>query len=1051
MHGLTIYKSSAGSGKTYTLVKEYLKLVLQRPSDYKHILAITFTNKATEEMKNRIIRALIELIEDKNPNLEKRLREEINNSLDIKKSAQQVLNYILHDYSNFSVCTIDSFFHKIIRATAKEMRLPLRFDIEMDTDRVVAEITDNLFQEVGKNKELTNWLYQFMILKINDDKGWKIEQDIHQIAKELFKERFNTSDTELILTADFVKVLRSIKKDFESKMKSLAERAMVKITTAGLTISDFAHGSRGVIGYFDKVRGNLYDINIYKPGIRVLEALENPVKWYVKSSLKKDEVERLVEDCLQIILGEMLAYYRENYSQYVSVAEVLKFLYVYGIISNLQEKLKKYRDEKDILLMSDTNMLLKNFISQSDTPFIFEKVGTAYKHFLIDEFQDTSNLQWHNLKPLIKNAISDGNSAMIVGDVKQSIYRWRGGNMQLLLNGIKEDLKEYSSITKESVLNINYRSKKNIILFNNEFFKKASDILGSKLPLSAEFLNIAYANNELSQQAPEKDKEGGYINISLIKEKLTNWKEIALQNLLEILKKVKEDNYKYKDVVILVRKNTEGNTIANFLFDNGFKKIVSPESLLISSSPNIQFIINLFSYLNNPSDNIVKTQILYYYLNYINEKPLKKSLHSIFTDFSNKSNTLFNNHLPHEFIKNTPSLIKLPIYDLTEHLIQIFKLNSSPDVYIQRFQDLVLEFSSKDNLSLSNFIEWWEEYGKNSSVILPEDEDAISIMTIHKAKGLQFPIVIIPFMDWKLLPDNRDILWVSSAKAPFDQVSLLPVKSGSNLMESYFNEDYNKELTQSYIDNLNILYVAFTRPEDRLYIISQETTNDKVTTAAELLKEGLNKLNHFSINEMNLFYEYEMGETCSKQHDQSPSSYETLNLDKYPSSKWQSKFAISSESKKLWFSFLEENIKLQKLNYGILIHQILANIQTVDESEDIIDSLYHKGIIEEKEKQELRHRIEDLFKIQEVVQWFSNEWKAKIEREITLPSGEILRPDRVLIKDKKAVVIDFKTGKVEDKHQHQVNKYAQELSKMGYSPIEKYILYTSDKLLHKID
>jgi ATP-dependent helicase/nuclease subunit A len=1044
MQGFNIYKSSAGSGKTFTLVKEYLKLALKNPAEFKQILAITFTNKATAEMKGRIISALVQLIENKNQGLLEILKAELPENIDIARNAQTVLDRILHDYSNFSISTIDSFFHKIIRAFSKEMQLPLRFDVEMNENNVIEALTDNLLQDIGKNKDLSLWLEKLMLHKLADDKGWKIENDIQFIARELFKERFHAKEAvPMEVTEAFIENLFTVKNSFETQMKTLGEEALHIIKKNHLQIKDFAYGTSGVANYFSKIRFKSNPDN-YIPTKRSLEALENPEKWSTKTSLNKEIIEHVVVDGigsdkpLIFLLSDIIEHYNTLSESYYSCLEVLKLVYIYGIINYLKDKLKEYRDEKNLVMMSDTTHLLKQFISESDTPFVFEKMGNTYKHFLIDEFQDTSDFQWHNLLPLVENAIGSNHFAMVVGDAKQSIYRWRGGNMQLLLNGVQKDLGHFKELISEALLNTNYRSKKVIVEFNNNFFKNAAHAIKKNLELeSHDLLDKAYHADEVYQHTASGNKEGGYVKIDFSDPE--KWKETALQKMLVAIKELENDNFALRDIAILVRKNTEGNVIAQFLFENGYTKVISSESLLLWNSPKIQFIINVFYYLNNSQNTIAKTNILFYYAK-LNNWSFQNE--AIFTDFNSPNAKIFEKELPLAFTKQLNHLSKLPLYELSEQLISIFSLNDIPDAYIQRFQDLILEYTAKQKTDIRGFIDWWEKNKNNDkcSVIVPENENAIRILSIHKSKGLQFPVVLMPFADWKLAPDNRDILWVSSNKPPFDINQILPVKPGKGLLNTYFKEAYTQELVQTYIDNINVLYVAFTRAEKRLYAFCPKPTNSKLNAISELIHHclGLDPSEEC----------YEEGKPDIQEIIPEKQQEEIVKLKKYPSSRWQSKLAISSKAGALWTIIDDE--KTENVNYGILIHDVLANIHVAADVDKSIMNIYHAGLINEKEKQELHKKVKDLLLIPEVALWFTDSWDVKNERELLLPDGRILRPDRVIIKDNKALVIDYKTGARDEKHAMQVLEYSSILKEIGYSPVEPYLLYINEMQICKI-
>ncbi len=444
MPNFLIYKSSAGSGKTYTLVKEYLKIVLLNPDDFRHTLAITFTNKAADEMKTRIMEKLGELAEGKDDALLNTLKNE-GVTTDIPAQAKKVLQNILHKYSYFSVLTIDSFFHRVIRAFAKELKLHLAYNIEIDSDKALAKITDDLLAEIGSDPALTRYLEDFALSRVEESKDWKIEKEIMRIGNEIFKERFFEKKSRLKNDVtdnresmkQFIDTIFKITKSFESEMKDCAEKANEIMDRFGLDIMDFHYGRSGVMNYLlNKIKKGEYE-----PTSRIYEVYNDPKAWYGKKFYSP--VKEAVDAGLKDLLEKAVKNYENNYVTYITAKELSKSLYVIGIFKDLMEKLKDYRDEKRVMLISDTTNVLKQVIAEENSPFVYERIGNTYKYFLIDEFQDTSTYQWQNFLPLIINSLSENYFSMVVGDVKQSIYRWRNGNMKLLLEEIYKDLHNF--------------------------------------------------------------------------------------------------------------------------------------------------------------------------------------------------------------------------------------------------------------------------------------------------------------------------------------------------------------------------------------------------------------------------------------------------------------------------------------------------------------------------------------------------------------------------------------------------------------------------------
>lgn len=1056
MQGLTIYKSSAGSGKTFTLVKEYLKLVLKNPSEFRQILAITFTNKATDEMKNRIIKALVELSENRNPHLSKILEEEATIGGDIPSRASEVLDKILHDYSGFSISTIDSFFNRIIKSLAKEMHLPLRFDIEMNQENVIADLSDRLLAEIGNDPELTVWLEKLMFFKLEDDKGWKLEADIHKIAKELFKERnLKEGTTHLADIEAFTTELAQIKKSFEDEMSRIGKEGITLLERNSLGLEDFSYGKAGGAGYFYKVCKKGKPEN-YKPGSRTLDVLENPDKWIPSKSFKKDVLYNVITQSggLQEKVAEANELYNQKAILYYSIIEVLKLAYIYGIFNFLKNKLRDYRDEKNLVMMSDTTQLLKEFITQSDAPFVFEKIGNRYKHFLIDEFQDTSDVQWENIFPLVENSMANGNFTMIVGDAKQSIYRWRGGNMNLLLSDVQTDLTAFREILKEEVLKVNYRSKQTIVEFNNDFFQKSASLFKETLKTNNLIFEDAYSETKLKQEFAEKNKDGGLVRIEFLSESSSqeesveeapdevHWKELALKRLLSTIKQLEGDGYQLRDIAILIRKNSEGNEVSSFLFENGYNRVISSESLLLWKSPVIRFLLNIMQFLSNPDDVVARSAALTWYIQF---RGITTDPALVFTDHKAAyEESILQEVFPLKFLENKERLARSPLYQLTEQLIMVFGLNEVPDAYIQRFQDLILEFSSKDKPDLRTFLEWYHENGESdvTSVIIPETENAIRIISVHKSKGLQYPVVIMPFCDWKLLPNPKDIIWVSSSESPFNASISLPVNPTKNLTETFFSEAYSNELVQNYIDNLNILYVAFTRPEDRLYVFTPLSDESKLTCVSSLLFQTLSGNENFdAVN--HVFQKGEAGKVSESSIEP-----ESEKLENYPITEWESRLRLSHNS---IFEVMGLSEKNEKVKFGLLVHDVLSRIITPGDSEKILDEMIFKGIISEEEKVILGNQLKEIFSVPETVNWFSPHWKVINETEIMLPEGGVVRPDRVLVNGKNAILVDYKTGNYEKKHEQQVIKYRNILREMGFNEVEGYLFYVSDLKVLKVD
>jgi ATP-dependent helicase/nuclease subunit A len=1050
---LVIYKSSAGSGKTFTLVLEYLKLLLKSPSSYRSILAVTFTNKATEEMKTRIIKALVAVAGGKNDELTKKVLEKTGLTAEqAQERAKTSLDYILHDFSGFSVSTIDSFFSKILRTLARELQLPLRFDMELDTDSVIREITNMLLDDIGTDKWLRKWLGDFVMEKLSAGEGWKIEPQIHLIAKELFKERYRIlhPDKNAGPTGEFLNALLKIKSEFQNYMKSEGETVCKLIQDHGLAVEDFAYGKGGPAGYFVKICNSTGKEDDYLPGTRFLGALDNIESWSSKKNPRRSEVMSIAEKELIKRANFIYTHYQKKFPEYVGAVNVLKTIYLSGLINSLDLKLRQYRDENKLVLISDTNMLLHRAISGEDAPFLYEKSGNRYKHFMLDEFQDTSDFQWSNLLPLVENALGSGNYTMIVGDAKQSIYRWRGGNMQLLLSGVQKNLEQFKTLTRLEVLSSNFRSRELIVDFNNRFFEYAASLLS--LESEKETIDNAYHSKDLKQKFERGLPGEGYVAVRFLEngtrdddaeeneesEIISGWKALSLSYTLETLHRLYENNYQPRDIAILVRSNREGKEIISYLMEHGITRIISPDSMLLKQSTAVMFLISAMQFVHDTANQVALAHMVYFYQGTVKGKSVLNH-HELFA--LQKSG--LKKMLPDEFSSRVESMKKMPLYDLTEELCRIFELNKQPEAYIQRFHDLVLEFSAKYQSGLGDFLEWWEENKEKEtcSVVIPSGENALRVMTIHKSKGLQFPVVIIPFCDWKLNPQSNDIIWLTSDQLPFNMLPAHPLKPVKSLDNSVFSEGYRKEIEKSHIDSLNLLYVAFTRAEENLFIFSPDCKTEKISKASQLFKSAMMADSEWrtALDAPAKFLE--IGKMFSRSEIHSEKGDETTALTSWLSNPWK---------ERLWFSVSKRKIsvsdpEIPDTTYGLLFHKIMSAINSEKDADALLNK-YADSPFSEK----LRNEIMQTLQLSKKYGWFDEQLEVVTEAELLVEDGTIVRPDRLILKGNKAVIIDYKTGPEESYHPDQLNNYASVLAKMGYNEIKMFLIYPASGTIREV-
>lgn len=1042
----SIYRSSAGSGKTRTLAKKYLELALRFRADYfKHILAVTFTNKSTQEMKDRILAYLNDFSNDKEKDLAHELQQELGlDASTFKLQVQEVRSQILHKYSQFSISTIDAFFQRVIRAFTREAGLAGDYRLEVEHGEVVDEVIDNLMEELGSNKELTGWVVEFAKNNLAEDISWDVRPGLRVFAVEIFKEEFRLAEREIIEATSrpgfFSKLKSELTKhrsEFLNFIRPRATDAMKAIHDQGLSVEDFKFGSKGSLyTHFAKLSA-LKNVKDYPESrVRAENDFTVPKGVVQEKSLRRNDVLILAEQKLIPLLKEINSFFKKNNARALSAELVLNNFYAFGLITDISRKLKEYKQENNMMLLSDAPYFLNSVIGESDTPFVYEKVGSFYRHFLIDEFQDTSGLQWQNFKPLILNNLDAALRSTIVGDVKQAIYRWRSGDLYLLQKHVGEQIGEhrYESFT----LDRNFRSSRQIVLFNNAVFKTAAQLIARER-------GNAIAEEVYRDVSQEINKSSdGFVQVSFLQgEDGEKWDEIALQQVPESLEKLQALGVVLKDIAILVRKNEDGQRIVAHLLEykhsgkakEGFKyDVVSNESLKLEGAGSINLLISALQYLKSPDNDIVRAQLLFEYTRL--NKPTN-DLHQVFTG---SNQTTFESNLPESFTRQKSSLKKLPLFELTETLIDLFGLGKVPGEleYLQTFQNEVLTFSSRERNDIGAFLDWWDETGKKKSIQVSGEVDAAQIISVHKSKGLQFKYVIIPLCSWSLDHSQNPMMWVKADQPPYDTAGFLPVNYSSQLEESFFAEDYQEECTRAYLDNLNLLYVALTRAEHGLIITAPYSKeNKKLGTVGNLLHNIVQKPD-FALQWNAKEKIWKTGEWSNYEKSREGFS-SSLPLNQYTANAWQSKLVIRHSAAGHFQQ--QENEITTRIKYGIHLHTIFSRIRYRDELDETFIALQHAGIINEQEKPVIRELVDELLNNQIIASWFDKSWEVRTEVPILLPGGEESRIDRLLIKLQQAVVVDFKTGNPSNADTQQVNGYLETLGKMNFKDVKGYLLY----------
>jgi len=1025
-----IYNASAGSGKTHALTKEYLKIVLSRPGSFGQILAITFTNKAVNEMKERILNSLydfssINTIEEASVLFVDLMSELEVDLKTLNQKAKRTLKDILHNYGFFDISTIDKFTHRLIRTFAKDLKIAQNFEVVLDTDLLLSEAIDNLLEKVGQDKGLTKVLMDFALEKINEDKSWDVSFDLNKIGKLLFNET-NTDHLKLIKDKDLTdfenlkKLISKHIKDYKYELVENASKALVLIHDNGLVTTDFKSG------FFPKFMMKIASGNI---------ALDFGAGW--KQNIEKEPF--YTKSCPEDVKAKLDSLHpqfvivfnkiKEAFHQLQFLINIYKNLVPLTVLNAIQKEVKKIQEERGQLSISEFNTIISNEIRNQPAPFIYERLGEKYRHYFIDEFQDTSELQWNNLVPLIGNALegedNQGNtgSLFLVGDAKQAIYRWRGGKAEQFLNLISQKTNPFVISPKTLDLPSNYRSHEEIIKFNNDFFTITSPLLNNQL------YNDLF---EKGNQQRFNNKKGGLVQLTFLESKDEQdldllYAEEVLNTILAIL----NEGHSYNDIAILVRDNKHGVLLADFLSEKEVP-VISPDSLLIANNKKVQFLIDLLHY-NDHKDDLEASYSILYYLS--GEHENKHALIS-----SHLSD--LENFLREVYGFDICSLNQKSVFDGLELAIKQFELIDGSDAYLTFLLDIVLEVEQKEGTGVHTFLSYWEKKKEKHSITAPDNMNAIKIMSIHKSKGLEFPIVIFPYANSNIYKEIDPKLWIPVDNSRFNEFGEVLISKKKEVVD--YNEiaatAFEDEQHKLELDAFNILYVALTRAERALYIISQKDSaslkSDRKTHYSDVFIHYLKEKNLWSDSNPT----YTFGTLHPNSSIQNDSALEK-DIPYQFTNKESPNFSIMTKAGLLWDT--EQEAALSK---GNLVHHIMGLIDTKDDIDPVFIDLEHKGLINTSEVAGLKTKIGQVVNHNNLRKFFSKEVVVKNEKEIITRKGEILRPDRIVIDGNRATLIDYKTGKENTSYIKQLNSYANALETMGYEIENKIITYINDDI-----
>ena len=1071
---LLVYKASAGSGKTFTLAVEYIKHLILNPRAYRQILAVTFTNKATAEMKERILQQLYGIwVSDpaSEPYLN-RIREDLQwknlSEDDIRLAAGTALQYMLHDYSRFRVETIDSFFQSVMRNLARELELSPNLNIELNNTEVLSDAVDSLIEKLTPSSPVLAWLLDYINERIADDKRWNVSNEIKRFGWNIFDESYIEQGEGLrqqLKAPNTIKLYRNELREMETEaleqMKGFYDQFIGELEAYALTPEDLKGGARGIGSYFRKLRdGRLSDKDTVNATLK--NSLDDAKNWATKTSAQKNEIIRLAETSLLPLLQDAETFRPRNNKIVNSCRLSLQHLNKLQLLAHIDEEVRELNREHNRFLLSDTNALLHNLVRDGDSSFVFEKIGANIRNVMIDEFQDTSRMQWDNFKILLLEGLSQGADSLIVGDVKQSIYRWRNGDWGIL-NALGTKDASFPFPVRVETLKTNRRSETNVIRFNNNLFTAAVEYLNmlhlKELQEDCHPLQRAYA--DVAQESPRTEAKG-YIKATFLEpDEEHDYTELTILSLGEEVQRLLEAGVKLNDITILVRKNKNIPPIADYFDKTLHLSVVSDEAFRLDASQAICMLIDALRYLSNPEDKVACASLM---MNY--ESGIKKQG----GDWDSLLTAKPEEALPEAFVTGMETLRLMPLYELLEELFSLFKMKriEEQDAYLFSFFDAVTEYLQNNSSDLDAFIRYWNETLCNKTI--PSGEmDGIRILSIHKSKGLEFHTVLIPFCDWKLENEtNNQLIWCSPTEAPFSTLDIVPVNYSSTMAESVYRQNYLDERLQLWVDNLNLLYVAFTRAGKNLIFWCKKGQKG---TMSELLANALPQVAAREGDE-NWDEEepYESGELCPSKYTETDGHLPEARKvsanrlaqkpDKLPvhmeSMRHDIEFRQSNRSADFIQGVDEEESDNRFINRGRLLHTLFSAIETEEDIDNAIDQLVFEGIIGKPETEEsIRELTHHAFSLPQVQDWYSGNWHLFNECDIIWQErGELhtRRPDRVMMRGNEIVVIDFKFGKQNKKYNKQVQGYMQLLTRMGYlkENIKGYLWYVEEDLIETV-
>lgn len=1068
---IIINKASAGSGKTYTLVKEYLIMLLgkkteggnyildKHPNDnHRYILAITFTNKATEEMKSRIVETLDVLASnpDESPYITDLTTMLGASKDDISKSAGIAERQMLEDYTNFNVCTIDTFFQKILRTFAYEVNLSSNYGVELNDEYVVELGVNNLktrlHDESGKkNKSLSHWLWMFVQDSIKNGSSW----DVFYKPKSK-----KTVDNSLY---NFAKVLTNevVKKNSKQLFDFLADPKNIQAFNVAL--------NSGITNLISEVKECVDEIfkMLEGPGIKAnknftnfLDALNNSANPFLIKDLDKKVEKKIADQSFvnknsasvnDIAICDCLTQILDNNMVYASYKKILDLTYQLGLLGDINASMQDFANENNTILLSGTNDIVKRIIDGCETPFIYERIGMYLHNFLFDEFQDTSRMQWENLLPLVRNGLANGHDSLIIGDVKQSIYRFRNSDPQLLHSQLKVDFSN-DSIKYNEGRSINWRSARNIVHWNNAFFQFLSMALNMDEFYADVEQEVSPKNEKLPghvvvarREIPDKKKDTDGSNDSKTEsndnsnDNDSNFKEWAIEKMIVDLQSLLARGFKQKDIAVLSNTNREGqlaiSRIMKWNIENPDKqmKVVSEESLLVISSPAVRIVVNILKMLDRcEAHNEDGREMPMVLRRFEANRSEGMDTSEAFEDAIVSKDEDIADYIDRLYETSKSACLDSVVEQIIKSQLSK-QMTEENTPYLLAFLDSVVDFMSRYGSNIHHFLKWWDKVGPGLSISSPDNIDAIRVITIHKSKGLQFPCVLIPMFDWNF--DQSSIEWIETAgfkdKLPKGVAipPIVPVKRDNK--STLFDNEFKEIARSNIMDSLNKTYVACTRAQYEL-IIYTENNKELGLQLSQFLETCRNNNNGIAptpTENCDPDVVYELGKPMLRSDIPALNSDDNALPDNVESRIMPPYSVVSDVDRwKLTSPDIIIDVRGTTRWVGEMLHKVMERVRTPKNLKKAFGRALHRGMITEEEHDEYMALLSKRLADPRVADWFANDNRLMLERSVTIGGNGQKRPDRVVMKPNgEIIIVDYKFGDRSDdndtKYKRQVAGY----------------------------